>query len=439
MNESTATSPLPSALPYVVIGAGPSGLAAARNLQAEGIPFEVLEAHHDVGGIWDRTNPRSSVYATTHTITSKPVTAYEDFPLSEDLPIYPRHDQILDYLRSFAAEHDLIKRIRFGQDVVDVAPVDDTWRVRTADGTTRRYRGVIVSNGHNWSPNVPTYDGAFNGAIMHSRDYDDPAAFEGKRVLVVGAGNSGCDIAVDAARYADSVMISMRRGYYFVPKFVFGKPVDQIGQNTQSARLPIGLIRVGYRALLRIAFGRPQDFGLPAPDHKLLESPPIVNSLLPYYAAHGRVSPRPDIEKLDGDKVHFVDGSIHTVDVIVYATGFRVDMPFLDGRHVGWKDGRPDLYLMAMSRQHDNLFVAGLTDGTGGHFPTVDLQTRLIARFIKASEEDTPAARRLKDAKRSQVPDVSGGIDFIDSPRSLTQFELTTYARLLRRQLGSLR
>jgi hypothetical protein len=438
MTESTVASPQSSTLPYAVIGAGPSGLAAARNLQAEGIPIEVLEAHKDVGGIWDRANPRSSVYSTTHTITSKPVTAYEDFPLSEDLPTYPRHDQILDYLRSFAAEHDLVSRIRFGQEVVEVAPDGDTWRVRAADGTTRRYRGVIVANGHNWSPYVPEHDGVFNGTTMHSRDYDDPAVFEGKRVLVVGAGNSGCDIAVDAARCAESVMISMRRGYYFVPKFVFGKPVDQIGQNTQSLRLPIGLVRIGYRALLRVAFGRPQDFGLPAPDHKLLESPPIVNSLLPYYVAHGRVSPRPDIAKLDGDKVHFVDGSVDAVDVIVYATGFRVDMPFLDGRHVGWKDGRPDLYLMAMSRQHDNLFVAGLTDGTGGHFPTVDLQTKLIARYIKASEQGTAAARRLKEAKHSRVADVSGGIDFIDSPRSLTQFELTTYVRLLRRELGRL-
>ncbi len=425
-------------LPYAVIGAGPSGLAAARNLQNEGIAFEVLEAHSEVGGIWDRTNPRSSVYATTHTITSKPVTAYEDFPLADDLPVYPRHEAIRDYLRSFAAEHDLTGHIRFGQEVVHVDPEETGWRVRTADGTVRHYRGVIVANGHNWSPQLPGYPGAFHGTSLHSRDYEDPSLFDGKRVLVVGAGNSGCDIAVDAARHAESVTISMRRGYHFVPKFVFGRPVDQIGRSSQSLRLPIGLVRVGYRALLRVAFGRPQDFGLPAPDHKLLESPPIVNSLLPYYVAHGRVSPRPDIERLDGDKVHFVDGTVDAVDVIVYATGFRISMPFLDGEHLGWRDGRPDLYLMAMSRRHDNLFVAGLTDGTGGHFPTVDLQTRLVARFIRSSEEGTPQARRLAEAKRSGVADVTGGIDFIDSPRSLTQFELTTYLRLLRRELGRL-
>jgi cation diffusion facilitator CzcD-associated flavoprotein CzcO len=425
-------------LPYAVIGAGPSGLAAAKNLRAEGIECEVLEAHQDVGGIWDRSNPRSSVYAATHTITSKAVTAYEGFPLADHLPTYPRHDQILRYLREFAAEHDLRSLIRFGQDVVEVAPEGPVWRVRTADGTSRHYRGVVVANGHNWSPNVPRYEGSFAGPSFHSRDYDAPSVFEGKRVLVVGAGNSGCDIAVDAARHADQVLISMRRGYYFVPKFVFGRPADEIGQNTQALRLPIGLVRLGYRTLLRVAFGRPQDYGLPAPDHQLLESPPIVNSLLPYYVAHGRVACRPDVASLDGDKVHFVDGGVDAVDVIVYATGFRVDMPFLDGSHVGWTDGRPDLYLMAMSRQHDNLFVAGLTDGTGGHFPTVDLQTRVIARFIRGHEQGSPEARRLAAAKRSGVADVSGGIEFIDSPRSLTQFELHTYLRLLRRHLDRL-
>lgn len=422
---------------YVVIGAGPSGLAAAKNLRAEGVDCEVLEAHGAVGGIWDRTNPRSSVYASTHTITSKEVTAYPDLPLGADLPTYPRHDRILDYLRTYAARFDLLPLIRFGQEVTAVTPDDGSWVVRTADGTTRRYRGVVVANGHNWSPRYPDYPGSFDGESMHSRDYDS-AAVAGKRVLVVGAGNSGCDIAVDAAHHAASVAISMRRGYYFVPKFIFGRPADQVGAASQSARLPIGLVRQAYRTVLRAAFGRPQDFGLPAPDHRLLESPPIVNSLLPYYAAHGRVEVRPQLCRLHGDKVEYVDGRLDAVDVIVYATGFRLELPFLDGAHLGWRDGRPDLYLMAFSRQHDNLFVAGLTDGTGGHFPTVDLQTRLIARFVAGLDRNEPAARRLAGRKSIDRPDVSGGIRFIDSPRSLTQFELHSYLRQLRQQLAAL-
>lgn len=428
-----------AALPYVVIGAGPSGLAAAKNLLAEGISCEVLEAHDTLGGIWNRSNPRSSVYSTTHTITSKPVTAYLDFPLADELPPFPRHDQILTYLESYAAAHRLTDVIRFGAEVDTVEPDGaGGWLVRTTDGTARRYRGVVIANGHNWSPRYPDYPGDFGGPILHARDYDHPSVFDGKRVLVVGAGNSGCDIAVDAARHAESVQISMRRGYYFVPKFAFGRPVDQIGMSTQSTRLPIPLVRLGYRALLRLAFGSPTDYGLPAPDHRLLETPPIVNSLLPYYMAHGRVTVRPDVARLDTGKVEFVDGRIEAFDIIVYATGYRFTAPFIDGAHLGWRDGRPDLFMMAMSRQHDNLFVAGLTDGTGGHFPTVDLQTRVIARFIARRAAGAPAAVRLATRKATDRPDASGGIRFVDTPRSLTQFELSTYTRQLSRLLTDL-
>ena len=424
---------------YCVIGAGPSGLAAAKNLLQQGIACEVLEGHSALGGIWNRSNPRSSVYSTTHTITSKSVTAYTGFPLAEELPPYPRHDQIHSYLESFAAAHDVTEVIRFGREVIGVEPeADGSWLVETSDGTVRNYRGLIIANGHNWSPRYPEYPGRFDGDVMHARDYDNPSIFDGKKVLVVGAGNSGCDIAVDAARHADTVLISMRRGYYFVPKFVFGRPVDQVGQSTQSTRLPISLVRLGYRALLRVAFGSPTDYGLPKPDHRLLETPPIVNSLLPYYVAHGRVAPRPDIAKLDGEKVEFADGRIDAVDVIVYATGYRFEVPFIDTTHLGWRDERPDLFMMAMSRQHDNLFVAGLTDGTGGHFPTVDLQTKVIAKFIAGLDAGSPSARQLAVRKTTDRPDATGGITFIDSPRSLTQFELNTYVRQLGRLLATL-
>ncbi|WP_412750818.1 flavin-containing monooxygenase [Krasilnikovia sp. M28-CT-15] len=423
---------------YAVIGAGPSGLAAARNLMAEGVACEVLEAHDGVGGIWDRANPRSSVYANTHTITSKKVTEYPDLPLDADLPTYPRHDAILDYLRAYAAHFDLTPHIRFGQEVTAVTPDGEHWIVATADGTSRRYRGVVLANGHNWKPRFPQYAGSFDGTTMHSRDYDTAADFTGKRVLVVGAGNSGCDIAVEAAQTAESVAISMRRGYYFVPKYILGKPADQVGDASQSLRLPIGLVRRMYKLVLRATVGRPQDYGLPVPDHKLLESPPIVNSLLPYYVGHGRVKVRPEIKELHGDKVEFTDGQVDAVDVIVYATGFQVHLPGLDPEHLSWRNGRPDLYLMAFSRRHDNLFVAGLTDGTGGHFPTVDLQTKVIAKFVAGRDRGGAAAADLARRKANDHPDVSGGIKFIDSPRSLTQFELHTYLRQLRRHLDEL-
>jgi cation diffusion facilitator CzcD-associated flavoprotein CzcO len=425
-------------LPFCIVGAGPSGLAAARNLLRERIPFEVLESHTGVGGIWDRSNRRSSVYPTTHTITSKTVTAYSDFPFPEEAPIYPRHDQVLEYLRAYARQAGVTPYIRFGREVTEIRRDGGAWRVGTADGRTGRYRGVIVANGHNWMPSVPAYPGTFEGPTLHSSEYQDSRAFAGRNILVVGAGNSGCDIAVDAATEARRVLLSMRRGYYFVPKFIAGLPPDVLAQSSQSTRMPLWITRLGFRALLRVSLGRPEGYGLPAPDHRLLESPPIVNSLLPYHVAHGRVAVKPDVRRLCGDHVEFTDGSRERVDAIVHATGFQVSIPFATPEDLNWKERGPELYLMAFHPRHDDFFVAGLTDGTGGHFPTVELQTRLIALYIRGLEAGDPAAQRLAAAKRSSRVDLSRGIKFIDSPRSFTQFELATYTRHLRKLIRSL-
>src|ERR1700755_1664937 len=133
-----------------VIGAGPSGLAALKNLTAQGFPCQGYESHDGPGGIWDRTNPRSSIYRNVHTITSREMTAYLDYPMDPDLPVYPRHDQVLDYLRAYAERTDLIRLISFGRavDMVERDPAGG-WRVRTDDGTVTTHRAVVIANGHN--------------------------------------------------------------------------------------------------------------------------------------------------------------------------------------------------------------------------------------------------------------------------------------------------
>ena len=423
---------------YCIIGAGPSGLVSAKNLNAAGIPCEVLERHSKLGGIWNISSPWSSVYESTHTITSKAVTAYTDFPLPDDYPIYPHHTQILDYLNQYATHFDLHKLIRFNQKVVKITKDGDYWTVAVKGGEVRRYRGVIIANGHNWCPNYPHFPGEFSGNTLHSKDYDNPEKFRGKRVLIVGGGNTGCDIAVEASNIASKTFLSLRRGYYFVPKFAFGKPTDQIGQSSQSSRLPLGLVRAGYRLLLWLAVGRPQSYGLPKPDHQLLESPPIVNSLLPYHVAHGKITVKPDVEQLKGNTIQFQDGSIEEIDTVVYATGYRVVFPFIDKEHLNEKKGKPDFFMMAFHPTYNNLFIAGLTDGTGGHFPTVDVQTQVIACFIRGIEDSSKAAQQIEALKKNGNLDFTRGINFIDSDRSFTQFELATYVRYMKKMLCKL-
>lgn len=423
---------------YCVIGAGPSGLAAAKNLLEQGIECDILERHSAIGGIWDIDNPHSTVYDTTYTITSKKVTAYTDFPFSERDPSYLHHRRVLGYLRDYAARFDLIARTRCNAEVTRVERQGECWDVFLASGECLRYQGLIVANGHNWKPKLPNVAGEFRGQSFHSSAYRNPEGLAGKRVLVVGAGNTGCDIAVEASHTAAATHISMRRGYYFVPKFIFGIPADELGQRSQSSLVPLAVVRFFYRLLLRLTVGKPEHYGLPAPDHALLESPPIVNSLLPYYVAHGRVQVRPDMARIDGRHVVFTDGRHETYDVIIHATGYEIVFPFIDRRHLNWKDGRPDFYMMCFHPEYDNFFIAGLTDGTGGHFPTVDLQTRVIAGYIAALRNKAPAAAVLKEKKRNGNIDFSKGIRFIRSSRSLTQFELATFTAHMRRWIRQL-
>jgi cation diffusion facilitator CzcD-associated flavoprotein CzcO len=378
------------------------------------------------------------VYRNTHTITSREVTGYADFPMSSELPVYPRHEQVLDYLRDYADHFQLRRHFRFGAEVVSVKRIPGGWQVITSEGKVTSHSAVIIANGHNWSPQLPDFPGTYTGKMLHSRDYDSAAEFSGQRVLVVGAGNSGCDIAVETAQVAERVSISMRRGYYFFPKFLAGRPADQVGESSQSLRLPLPLVRTAYRIMLRFTVGSPQQFGLPKPDHKPLESPPIVNSLLPYYCAHDRVRVRPGIARLDGKRVEFTDGTSEEFDAIVLATGFSIHIPFMERAQLDWKQARPDFYLLAFSPSHDDLFIAGMTDGTGGHFPTVDLQSQVIAAYIAAKEDDPAAIIRFEKLRNGKRTDLTGGIQFLDTPRNATQFELITYQRTLRKHLRSL-
>lgn len=422
---------------YCVIGAGPSGLVAAKNLLAKGIPCEIIEKHSDIGGIWDIKNPQSTVYDNTYTITSKEITAYTDFPFPDDSPDYIHHSKVLEYLRAYAQHFDLYPHLRFNTEVTQVERRSDLWDITMNDGKTYRYRGLIIANGHNWYPKKPQYPGEFSGEEIHSASYKNPDNFKGKNVLIVGAGNTGCDIAVETSHVAKSTFISMRRGYYFVPKFVFGIPADKLGQSSQSTAIPMRLVRFLYKLLLKFTVGAPSRYGLPEPDHQLLESPPIVNNLLPYYVAHKRVGVKRDIDYFDGDLVYFKDGSSEQIDTVIYATGYQIVFPFIDKSYLNWKDGKPDLYLMAFHPNYDNLFVAGLTDGTGGHFPTADLQTQVVANYIKAKETDHKFAAQIDERKRNGNWDFSRGIKFIESSRSLTQFELVSFRKHMIKLINS--
>jgi cation diffusion facilitator CzcD-associated flavoprotein CzcO len=414
-----------------VLGAGSSGLTAAKNLLDVGIPVDVLEREDDLGGNWNYGKGNSRVYRSTHTISSKKCTQYTDFPMPRDFPEFPNHTQILEYLRSYAAHFGLARVIEYGRPISLIEPFDGgrAWDVRLEDGEVRRYGAVIIANGHNWSPKFPSYPGQFSGQVIHTAQYKTPDVLANKRVLVVGAGNSGCDLAVEAAQNARRAVHSTRRGYHYVPKFILGQPSDRLGDKLHKLRLPLGLRRWIINLCLKIVAGSPKRYQLPEPDHKLFETHPIINSLLLYYLGHGDITPKPDIARFDEVTVHFVDGTHEEFDLIVYATGYNIVFPFIDNQWLNWRDGRPHLYKNVFHPEFDNLFVAGLIQPDSGQFGLVDWQMKAVALFLRARVDGSRAAAHLQRLKQRPEEDLGAGIHFKDSSRHLVQVEHWSYRK----------
>lgn len=398
----------------LIIGAGPAGLAAARALHHRGISYDQVERHHGVGGIWDIDNPGSPMYTSAHFISSRTMSDFPGFPMPEDYPDYPSQRQILAYLQAFADEYGLTDRIEFGRSVTDLDTIDGGWRVTFDDGTRRSYRFVIAATGTQWHPRLPHWPGHFNGEIRHSRDFRDADDLVGERVLIVGAGNSGCDIACDVGRRADRTYLSVRRGYWFIPKHIFGIPADVFADS--GPHLPLAVEQRVFGAMLRTLNGDVTRLGLPRPDHRLFETHPILNTEILARLQHGDVIAKPDIERLDGDSVVFADGSRERIDVIITATGYRHAVPYAQDLF-GPEDHPDDLYLSVFSRRHRGLIAMGFIETNSGAYRLFDQSARIVAGYIDDALHDPTRAARFEQLIDRHHPDLTGGIRFIDSPR----------------------
>lgn len=424
---------------YALIGAGPSGLAGARNLDRAGIAFDGFESHDDVGGLWDIDNPHSTVYESAHLISSKGTTAFAEFPMADSVADYPSHVELAEYFRDYADTHDLRRHFAFGTTVIDVSPVDSLWQVttrsRSGETTVARYRGVIIANGTLSKPNIPTFRGNFTGTLMHTSEYRRAEIFRERRVLVIGGGNSGCDIAVDAVHQAECVDLSVRRGYYFVPKYLFGRPSDTLNQGKP---LPPWIKQRVDTLVLKQFTGDPVRFGFPAPDYKIYESHPVVNSLILHHIGHGDVHVRADVDRFEGKTVRFVDGSSADYDLVLCATGYHLDYPFIAREDLDWSGAAPDLFLNVASRRHDNLFVLGMVEASGLGWQGRYEQAELVAKLITARTEAPAAAREFSAAAAGPPPDLSGGYKYLKLGRMAYYVNKDAYRSTIRRHIGLL-
>jgi cation diffusion facilitator CzcD-associated flavoprotein CzcO len=341
---------------------------------------------------------------------------------------------------------DLRRRIRFGTAVTAVTPVDHDvsgskgWEV-TAQGpggeaSTQRYASVVLANGTLATPNLPTLSGEFSGELMHTSAYKKASVFDGKRVLIIGAGNSGCDIAVDAVHHAAKVDLSVRRGYYFVPRYLFGKPSDTLNQGRP---LPAPIKQAIDTRVLKAFTGDPVKFGFPKPDYKIYESHPIVNTLVLNHLGQGDLRVMADLDRFDGATAHFADGRSEDYDLVVLATGYKLDYPFVDRRHLNWTGASPSLYLNVFPPSFNGLFVLGMIEASGIGWQGRAEQADLLAAYLASARDMPRAASEFRDRVTKPWPDLTGGYHYLGLDRMSYYVNKDAYRRQVRAHRDALR
>lgn len=419
---------------YAVIGAGPSGLAAARALQKRGIHVDGFEASHRVGGLWDIDNPRSTMYESAHLISSRTTTEFAEFPMRTTVD-YPGHHMLRGYFQDYADRFGLTELFRFETRVTRLEPHDGGWNLTAAgpDGlSTRWYAGVILANGTLAEPNAPGFAGEFSGEIMHTSAYKSAAQLDGKRVLIIGAGNSGCDIAVDAVHHAASVDMSVRRGYYFVPRYIFGRPSDTLNQGRP---LPARIKQAVDSRVLKAFTGDPVRFGFPKPDYRIYESHPIVNTMVLNHLGQGDLQIRADVDRFDGSTVHFCDGTSDDYDLILVATGYTLGYPFVDREHLHWRGASPRLFLNVFPASFNGLYVMGMIEASGIGWQGRFEQAELLAAYLGTVETDPPQAARFRErVTGTPWPDLSGGYHYLNLDRMSYYVNKDAYRTAVKRE-----
>lgn len=420
-----------------IVGAGCSGFTMAKRLKDFGIAYDCFEMSDDIGGNWYFKNPNglSSCYDSLHIDTSKWRLAFEDYPVPEDWPDFPHHAQLLQYFKDYVDHFDLRETITFNTEVKTATRgADGRWTVTLSTGEARDYDALIVCNGHHWDARTPDYPGTFNGYQVHSHHYRDPFEpydFRGKRVMVVGGGNSAMDISSELSQrpLADRLFISMRRGVWVLPKYVDGQPADKAVLPTW---MPSGIGRALARAKIKKTIGNMEDYGLPKPDHEPLDGHPSVSGEFLTRVGCGDVVPKGAIERLDGDEVVFADGTREPMDAIIWATGYNVSFPFLTDPALQPVENKFPLYKRMVKPGFNSLFFLGLAQPLPTLVNFAEQQSKLVAAAL-AGQYALPGEDEM--ARVIEADDKRHMGHFYDSPRHTMQVDFGTYVADLMKEI----
>ncbi|MEE1618053.1 flavin-containing monooxygenase [Brachybacterium sp. J153] len=415
--------PIPTREKVLVIGAGPAGLAVSAALQALEVPFDLVDRAKHVGGIWDPDRKDTPVWTAMEMISSRRTTQYEDLLRPVSYPEFLRPEQMGKYLRAYAARHDLTEHFRPGVAVRRARPFEDgVWEVELSTGEIMIYRAVVSAHGISERPHRPEWaaDAPRSVQVMHAKDWTGADGLEGRRVLVVGSGQSAADIAVDAARRALEVRWSMRTGHWVVPRRIAGRPGD-VALTREPSRLGGLNDRIAETVIARTV-GRPQDVGMPAPEAPLLEDQVIISDDVLDRVREGRITVVGEVTGFleDGTLTHDAPRGkaghrTFAADLVVLATGYETGADHLPAEVVPrTRQGDPDLFLGAFPRGRDDLVLLGQQRVSGPALPILVQQADLAAYLLKATldgDAAPPSARtalaefrRLRAGSESAVP-----------------------------------
>jgi cation diffusion facilitator CzcD-associated flavoprotein CzcO len=422
-----------------IIGAGCSGFTTAKRLQDYGIPFDVFEASDNIGGNWYFNNPNgmSSCYKSLHIDTSKYRLAFEDYPVPEVWPDYPHHGQLLQYFHDYVDHFGLRERITFNTRVEKaVRLAQGGWEVRLSTGQTKQYDALAVANGHHWAARIPDYPGSFAGEQIHSHNYRSP--FEpinciGKRVLVVGMGNSAMDVSSELSQrpMAEKLFVSARHGVWVFPKYLKGQPIDK---NPAPLWMPKGMRQWLGGKMIRNAVGKMSDYGLPEPTIGPFESHGTVSGEFLLRAGSGDITMKVGIDRLDGDGVVFTDGSREQIDVIIWATGYDIKFPFFDDPALqpDANNKPPALYKRILKPGVPDLFYMGLAQPLPTLVNFAEQQSKLVGAYLAGEYAPPPADEMHRVIKADDDYYLS---QYYASRRHTIQLDFDHYVAALKKEL----
>ncbi len=413
-----------------IIGAGSSGIAAVKALHERSIPFDCFEASDQIGGNWvfGNRNGMSAAYRDLFINVSRERMAYSDYPMPTSYPDFPHHTHIAEYFNAYVDHFGLRPLITFNTRVTHAARREDgVWEVTLDSGETRTYDALLVANGHHWDPRwpEPAFPGAdtFTGEQLHAHSYVDNSIFADRNVVILGMGNSAMDIAVESSYVAARTYLSARHGAWIIPKYVFGRPVDQL---PNDPRIPFAIRQRMIHQVIKTYTGNPESYGLPKPDHKFGESHPTVSGRILDRIAHGTITPKPNIASLEGAQVRFTDDTLVNADVVVYCTGYRITFPFFAPDFLAAPDNHIELFRRVVHPDIPGLYFIGLLQPLGAIMPLAEAQSTWVGDHLLGDYVLPSDAEMRADIAADQA---AMGARYVASKRHTIQVDFNDYLR----------